>query len=40
MPLDITDEASIDDLLGSIDVSLQYGEDQEVKVVVSISKIS
>jgi hypothetical protein len=35
IPLDITDESSIDDVLGAIDASLQFGEDQEVRVPVS-----
>ena len=29
LPLDITDEESVNDILMQIDMSLQYGEDQE-----------
>jgi hypothetical protein len=38
IPLDITDESSIDDVLGAIDASLQFGEDQEVRVPEDISE--
>ena len=31
LPLDVSDEESIDDILLQIDAALQYGEDQEPK---------
>lgn len=34
MPLNVKDETSIDNVLGAVDMSLQYGEDLEVKVHV------
>lgn len=36
MPLDVKDETSIDNILGAVDMSLQYGEDLEVKVHVRV----
>lgn len=34
MPLNVKDENSIDSVLGAVDMSLQYGEDLDVKVHV------
>lgn len=39
MPLNVKDETSIDNVLGAVDMSLQYGEDLDVKVHVCTRRV-